>query len=578
MNFSSLGTTLIEIIEARAKETPDKTAYIFLRDGNIDEESITYSGLAAHAKAVAKKLLTVAQPGDCALINHNPGIPYITSFLGCLYAGVAAVPVYPPRLNQKMDRLLSIMEDVKPKACLTSDSVMDTLAPLFENTPALNKCSWIRTDSLTADGISEIPEASFNPETLAFIQYTSGSTSQPKGVMLSHGNLIANLECIAKCCNASQESKGVIWLPPYHDMGLIGGILVPLYSGFPVVLMSPFAFLQRPHRWLQAISRYKATMSSAPNFAYDLCVQRVQDKHLEGVDLSSWSVAFCGAEPIHAEVLESFTNRFQSVGFRKETFYPCYGMAESTLILTGGDRKAPPHLLSVDRAIFENDGRIEFSSPGKNAKTFVGCGSPFPGHRVLIVDPATKVRCPDGVVGEIWFQGPSAAVGYWAKPSVTEQVFHARPIGEEGEPGFLRTGDLGFVWHGELYVTGRIKDLLILRGKNYYPQDIERSVEQCHPLLKKGACAAFSVEGNSGEQLVVIQEVARQAQQAEYEPLLRLIQERVLEEHGISAYAISLIRANSIPLTSSGKIQRHASRKMFLDNQLQELKRLTLTA
>jgi acyl-CoA synthetase (AMP-forming)/AMP-acid ligase II len=566
-------TTLVDLLQWRAKESPQGIAYIFLKDGQSDEVSITYSELDRQARNIAVALREKVEPGGRVLINHLPGLDYIASFFGCLYASAVAVPVYPPRFNQKLDRLNSIALDAEPGAALTSKAVLENMRPLFKDAGQLGHLRWVESDSCKEAGReAEWTRPEIDTDTLAFMQYTSGSTSDPKGVMLSHLNILSNSRAISEKFELTKEDRGVVWLPPYHDMGLIGGILVPLYNGFPVVLMSPYTFLQRPYYWLQAVSKYKATCTGGPNFAYDLCVKRIGDEKLAQLDLSSVRIAFCGAEPIRASVIHDFADHFKGTGFRKEAFYPCYGLAEATLMVSGPKALTPAAIIAVDGESLETASHAHEVNPTEavNFRQFVGCGSSPEGHCIRVVNPQSNQECPEGQIGEIWFSGPSVATGYWKRPELSEQVFHAQILGQESVGDFLRTGDLGFTRNGQLFVTGRIKDLLIIRGKNIYPQDIEHTVERSHVGLKRGAGAAFSVLDSDEEKLVIVQELDRTARDTDLTEVIRAIRQSVLEHHGLNPHAVSLIKTNSIPLTSSGKIQRHAARKLFLRGELQE--------
>jgi acyl-CoA synthetase (AMP-forming)/AMP-acid ligase II len=564
-------STLVELLRHRAQHTPDNTAFIFLRDGAAEEVPVTYAQLDRKAGQIAAYLRQNIPAGSRVLINHPPGLDYISSFLGCIYASMIAVPVYPPRFNQKLDRLNSIVASARPAAALTGKQTMDGMREGISENPLLAPLLWVEADTLP----DENPGREFDApsaDSLAFLQYTSGSTSDPKGVMLSHSNLMANLKCIDSKFGLHKDSKGVIWLPPYHDMGLIGGVLGPLYGGFPLVLFSPYTFLQRPYRWLQAVTKHRATSTGGPNFAYELCVRRVTDEQLSQMDLSSLELAFCGAEPIRAEMIERFTKRFAPAGFRRETFYPCYGLAEATLIVSGGTKGVAPIFESIDGDRMENEGVAATATDltAKNTRRLVGCGQQVPEHLVRIVNPATLLPCDEGHVGEIWFSGPSVAQGYWQRPEETEVHFHAQILGDETGARYLRTGDLGFLMKGEVFVTGRLKDLLIIHGRNLYPQDIELTVEQSHGSLKHGAGAAFAIVMDEQEKLVVVQELERKSKEVDASEVAKAIRAAVMESHGVAPYAISLIEPNTIPLTSSGKIQRHAARKLFLGGELRE--------
>ncbi|HTL11284.1 MAG TPA: fatty acyl-AMP ligase [Bdellovibrionota bacterium] len=571
MNRNQTPKTLVDLLRVRAQSSPDRTGYIYLRDGNADEETLTYGALDRKARAIAAHLRAHARPGDRALINHLPGTEYIASFFGCLYAGVVAVPVYPPRFNQSLERIKSIVTDGTARVALTSSAILESLRPVIDSSPELATVDWLVTDRDFGSLHEEWMDPGVNGQDLAFIQYTSGSTSQPKGVMLSHENLIVNLSAICQFFGASPDSRGVIWLPPYHDMGLIGGLLAPMLEGFPVTLMSPYSFLQRPIRWLEMISRTRATVSGAPNFAYDLCLNRLTDEQVAGLDLSSWELAFCGAEPIQVDVMEKFAKRFAPQGFKRKAFYPCYGLAESTLLLSGPDHREGPMVRRIDAHLLQTEHRaqvVEASDP--NGRDLFGCGAAPAGHEIRIVDPENRTPMKVGEVGEIWFSGPSVAKGYWGQTLLSEETFRAEIEGEKGT--YLRTGDLGFMLDGQLFITGRIKDLIIIRGRNVYPQDLEVTSGRAHAAARAGATAVFSILSEKHEELlVVVQEMERRARDADLSEVSKTIREAIFQEHGLKVDTVCLIRTNSIPLTTSGKIKRHECRKKFVSGELTEL-------
>lgn len=472
--------TLMEILKGRAIHQPDQVAYKFLVDGETETISLTYQKLDRICRAIAAHLQSISQRGERALLLYQPGLDYITAFWGCLYAGIVPIPAYPPRPNRSLSRIMGILEDAQSHLALTTESVLPSLQRQLAQVPQLQKLNWVATDQIGESGSDRYEAVSIDPESLAFLQYTSGSTATPKGVMISHRNLMHNSGWIYEKFGHNKDSIGMIWLPPYHDMGLIGGIIQPLYGGFPVVLMSPLMFLQRPIRWLQAISRHGATTSGGSNFAYDLCVRRVTPDQIETLDLSSWDLAFNGAEPISHEVLEKFARTFASCGFNPRAFYPCYGMAEATLMVSGGDKTQPPTLKTIQASSLEQHQAIATNGHTDNTRTVVGCGSSLEDQAIVIVDPSTGIPCEAGQVGEIWVSGPSIAQGYWNRPSETESTF-SQYLATTGEGPFLRTGDLGFIENGELFITGRLKDVIIINGRNHYPQDIEWTVEQSHP-------------------------------------------------------------------------------------------------
>ena len=574
--------TLVDLLRERATQSPSLVAYRFLVDGETDEVSLTYQALDQQSKAIAAHLQSICHPGERALLLYQPGLDYISAFFGCLYAGVVAVPAYPPRPNRSLERIEAILADAEATVALTSQSILSLIERQRSEVPQLQTLHWVATDTLAETLADHWQEPSLTSDTLAFLQYPSGSTATPKGVMIAHGNLLHNLGAIHRCFGHSPQSQGVIWLPPYHDMGLIGGVLQPLYGGFPVVLMSPLMFLQRPLRWLEAISRYGATTSGGPNFAYDLCVRKIPQTQREGLDLSSWELAFNGAEPIYHEVMERFTEAFAPFGFRREAFYPCYGLAEATLIVSGGEKTAQPVFQTVQAtALEENQVSYDFVTP-ENRRTVVGCGQSLGDQNIVIVDPQTLKRCEDNQVGEIWVCGPSIARGYWGKTEETEQIFKAY-LTDAQEGPFLRTGDLGFLTNGELFVTGRLKDVIIINGRNYYPQDLERTVEQSHSLIRPNCSASFSVEVDGEERLVIVAEVERHYRENRWEQtqsdngtkqsskvkaVIQSIRRAVSQYHDLQVYAIALLKPGGIPKTSSGKIQRHLCRSSFLAGTL----------
>jgi acyl-CoA synthetase (AMP-forming)/AMP-acid ligase II/acyl carrier protein len=559
-------STMVELLRRRAAESGDAKAYLFLRDGEVEEAPLTYAALDARARAIAAWLQAQAQPGDRALLLHPPGLDFVAAFFGCLYAGVAAVPAYPPRVNRPDPRIRQIAADSKPAVVLTTEAVRAALSARPEIVSGLASARWLATDA-RPDGLPDRwREPALEPDTLALLQYTSGSTFTPKGVMVTHGNIVANQIAIDRAVRQRSDSVSVSWLPHFHDMGLIYGVLYPVYRGFLGVLMAPAAFLQRPLRWPQAMSRYRGTLSGGPNFAFDLCTARVTAEERALLDLSRWEVAFNGAEPIRAATVEGFARAFASCGLRREALSGAYGMAETTLMVTIGENGAPPAFLRVRADDLERNRVAPAAADEPETRELVGCGPVAHATRVRIVDPQSGEPCPPEVIGEIWVAGPSVAKGYFGRSEETARTFGAVLAGEPGT--FLRTGDLGFLRHGELFVTGRLKDLIIIRGLNHYPQDIERTVEDSHPALRPAAGAAFSVEAEGEEQLVVVHEVERSQRNAGLEDVVAAIRRAVTEAHEVEPYAVALIRPASILKTSSGKIQRRGCRAAFLEGRL----------
>jgi len=532
-------------------------------ESGVEDVQLTYAQLDRRARALAARLTELGMYGERALLLFPPGLEFVVGFFGCMYAGAVAVPAYPPRRNRYMARIEAISEDAQAKAALTVQAVLERTKGMLDEAPTLQRASWIATDQVDEAAGEGWTGPKLDSKAKAVMQYTSGSTGTPKGVVLSHANIIANCRLITASFEQKRNCVGMNWLPTYHDMGLVGGVLNPLYYGRPSVLMSPLSFLQKPVRWLRSISRYRATISGGPNFAYDLCADKITDEELEGLDLSNWEVAFNGAEPIRPTTLKKFATRFASTGFTPETFFPCYGMAETTLIVTGSAVKDPPIVRAFDGPALDEHRVVPAVENEEGARELVGCGHVLPDEEVIIVDAESRKRLPDHQVGEVWVRGPSVGMGYWNKPELTEETFHAKLVGRNGNK-YLRTGDLGFMDNGELFVTGRLKDLIIVRGVNRYPQDIEMTVEMTDPRLQAGAAAAFSVDLNGRECLIVMSEVER-ARRKDWSDVIDAIRASVAREHELPPDVIVLVRFGSMPKTSSGKIQRHACRKAFLD-------------
>ena len=565
-NTCDVWVSLVELLRHRAQEEPEACLFTFLSDGDDKAcQTLTRGELDRQACAIATRLqeLEPGSSGARALLLYPPGLEFITAFFGCLYAGVVAVPAYLPRVNRPMTRLRSLVVDADPCAVLTCMSQTSDSRRWEAGVPELKGIRRLVTDVTDGD-LNELAGRWRDPhvrrETLAFLQYTSGSTSLPKGVMITHGNLLHNSALIRRCFDSGRESRGVFWLPLFHDMGLIGGVIQSLYCGGASTLFSPVSFVQRPIRWLQTISDTRAVISGAPNFAFELCVEKTTPEQRALLDLSCWRVAFNGAEPIRPETLDRFAEAFAPAGFRREAFLPCYGLAEATLLVSGGPSGQLPAVLTFDA---ESLGRGEIVEPARAgaSKQLAGSGKVADGHRVMIVDPETGVqRAPDRV-GEIWVSGPSVAQGYWGRTEETEETLRA---GQVGDRKFLRTGDLGFVKDGVLFVTGRLKDMIILRGRNLYPQDIEWTAERCHPALRAFGAAAFAFEFNGQEQLAVVQEIERNSDQHVIAEAIAAIRRELALQHDIEVHAIRLIKMLSLPKTSSGKIQRRACREAFL--------------
>jgi len=554
-------TTLVELLRTRAGSHPGKNAYTFLIDGETAEISLSYGELDQRARAIGVRLQSLNAKDQPVLLLYPPGLEYIAAFFGCLYAGAIAVPVYPPTSQRSLPRLWSIIKDAHPRVALTTEQIFSNIVGQSQ----LQELLWVTTDNLDVSLASQWLSEPLLGESLAFIQYTSGSTAMPKGVVLTHDNLLYNQRMIQFAFEQTEHSIILGWLPLYHDMGLIGNVLQSMYCGARCVLMSPLSFMQRPLRWLQAISRYQATTSGGPNFAYDLCVRKIGPDERAELDLRSWTVAFNGAEPIRSGTIDRFVVAFEPCGFRREAFFPCYGLAEATLFVSGGLKSAAPVVTTVKRSALEMSEVVAASD--EDAASLVGSGRNWLDQEIRIVDPVSLSECRPGVIGEIWVAGPHVATSYWNRPEETEATLKAY-IADKGP--FLRTGDLGFMQAGELFVTGRAKDLIIIRGRNYFPQDIELTVENSYASLRAGGGAAFSIDVSGEERLVVLQEIDRR-HNSDLNDVIGAIRRAISEEYELQVHAVALLKAGSLPKTSSGKIQRHACRASFLKDEFDAL-------
>ncbi|MEP7279703.1 MAG: fatty acyl-AMP ligase [Bacteroidota bacterium] len=566
--------SLVDILQWHAINQPNQLAYRFLVDGEFEEIVLTFKDLDRRARSIGALLQHSAKAGDRALLLFPPGLDFITAYLGCLYAKVIAVPAYPPhpaRIVKSLPIILRIADDAKPTVVLLTSSLFNEIKSRNEISSVFRKMKLLVTDTVIMDDWTEkLQQPEIDGNDIAFLQYTSGSTSLPKGVMVSHRNLLHNLDNIETSFGQSSKSQTVIWLPPYHDMGLIGGILQPLYTGNPVTLIPHLIFLQRPIRWLQAITRFKATTSGGPNFAYDLCVKKIKPEQREQLNLSTWEVAFNGAESINHKTLDQFAEYFAPCGFHREAFLPCYGLAEATLLVTGGPKTKLPVIKNLVKSGLEQDKVIISPDISKDTQTLVSCGQNLSDQKIRIVNMKTLTPCDGNEVGEIWVSGPSVAKGYWNKPLETESSFFARLSNSKEEGPFLRTGDLGFLLDGELYITGRIKNLIIVDGKNHYPNDIEKTVEISHPAVKPTGCAVFSIENCGSERVIILVEIQHKLISNTTE-ILKAIQTTVAQYHELSIYEIIITLPGSIPKTSSGKIKYFLCKKNYLSRSFNEI-------
>ncbi len=561
--------TLIDLLQHRTLKQPDQKTYTFLQDGETESNTLTYQILEQQAKAIAANLQSLDAKGERVLVLYPPGLELMAGFFGCLYAGAIAIPAYPPRPNQSLSRLEAIAADAQAKFVLTTTPLLPYLKGRFAENSILATMQLLDANNIIAQNLeSHWQEPTINSDTLAFLQYTSGSTGKPKGVMLSHKNILHNLAMGYELSDTTPESHTVTWLPFGHNTGLLVGFLQPLYGNFPVKIMSPLDFLQKPLRWLTAISRYKATQSLAPNFAYDLVCFQTTPEERETLDLSSWELAASGAEPVRAETFERFINTFKPYGFRPEALTVGYGMTESFASMTLGVKTKPPVMINIDKSEFTKNQIRVGTDESESTKKIVSCGRAGSDEKIIIVNPETLTECSANQVGEIWVSSPSVAQGYWNRPEATAETFH-NYLKDTNEGPFLRTGDLGFLLDDELFVTGRIKDLIIIRGSNHYPQDIELTVDRSHQALRPSCGAAFSVEVASEEKLVIVQEVQESyLEQLDVDEVVNAIRQAVSEQHQLQVYGVSLLKTGTIPKTSSNKIQRHACKAGFLEESL----------
>lgn len=573
IKYTSLGSLLQE----QADRIGPQEAFRFIK-GGPDDVAITFEELNRSASGIAQRLSECAELSDRVLVLLSPGLELVAAFFGSALAGLTTILLPPPwsaRADRDYDRIANILQDARPSAVITlaeDKARLDAFSAM--RLPALSDLRWVSVDLLTARGRTDepMPEPSIGPfaarataDTVAMLQYTSGSTGDPRGVMLTHGNLLSNCKFIGDHFHPYSKTRGVSWLPPYHDMGLIGGILQPVFAGRSVLLMSPLRFLQRPIRWLQAICEYGGTVSGGPNFAYDLCVKKAKPGDIERLDLSSWRVAFCGAEPIRAATLNTFAETFAPAGFRPDSFCTCYGLAENTLIATGAPVRRKLRTHAVSAFSLDREGIIRSPKSEPDSRLYVSNGAPQPEQTVIVVDPATRNPCRDSEVGEIWVRGPSVAIGYWDRPEATNETFRAylNQVEDSSTGPFMRTGDLGVLIDGELYILGRTKNMIVIDGANHHPQDIEETVAIAAAGIEREQCVAFSVDVDGNERLVVAYKVKGAHKLVDEEA----VRKAIAKAHGLSLYDIAVISWGPIPKTPSGKVQRFLVKEEYLRRQ-----------
>jgi len=596
-----INNTIIDIIQDRAKNTPGQRAYTFITGNSAELNNLNYQQLELKSLNIATAIQQTClfTEHQDASINHQPRIlllfppslDFITAFYGCLLSGAVAVPAAPldfMRLERTLPRLMAILENSGACTILTTDKIYSEINSFFENvdkelvvkSAAINKFkisiakfNWLITDKEMVEHSTQWQPVSIEPHDLAFLQYTSGSTSKPKGVMISHENMMHNLEVIHKVAQQNQDSCFVSWLPMYHDMGLIGSVLYPIYIGFHSVQMSAISFLKRPIRWFQAINKYKATITAAPNFAYELCINKINIDNSSAIELNSLDLVLTGAEPIRSQVIKTFADKFSDIGLNPQAILPSYGLAESTCAVSGNIKLTTNTFKRLNKQSFEQGVIIEHNAQTNtlpqddiSSIELISSGAPLPSVELKIVNPVTLQPSPINHIGEVWLASRSIAQGYWQQPNESENTFN-QTLSIDDKSVYLRTGDLGFMLDGQLFITGRLKDLIILNGLNYYPQDIEISVEQSHPEVRSGCTIAVSVDTQDHTALYIVAEVRAKAHELSDE-IKEAIRRKVNVDHNISIADIFLIQPGSINKTSSGKLQRNACKQDITCNRL----------
>lgn len=565
--------TLVHLLRWRAVHEPNRNAFVFLRNGTREEGQLTYGMLDQKARCIAHFLMKQYHPGERALLVFPAGLEFISAFFGCLYANIIPVPTPSPdpvRLKRTLPRLRAIAKNAQPSVILSTSKIFLDIQDMSDPIIDLGDVAWSLTDTLEFEEGDIWEGAEITQDSIALLQYTSGSTNEPKGVMVSHANLMHQFESQTKAGAFSPNSVSLTWMPHFHDYGLVSGLLHPVYVGCPAYVMSTLVFLKRPIRWLEAISRLQVTHTGGPNFAYESCIRNSTPEQRAWLNLQAWDVASCGAEPIRTDTMERFCDLFLPAGFRREAFVPCYGLAESTLLVSSKGHGEVPSVCFLDQDALERGCVVESHSSQKRTKPMLGSGSPIEGMDLVIVHPEERVPCVPDQIGEVWIAGPSISKGYWNRDEESKETFQAF-LQDSGKGPFLRTGDLGFVRNGQLYITGRLKDLIIIHGTNHYPQDIELTVEGCNPALRVGAGVAFSFIQDGDERLVITQELERRERAGNLNELASTIREAVADRHNLQAFAILFLRAGSIPKTTSGKVRREACKQAYLAGELHVL-------
>ncbi|MFI4954537.1 MAG: AMP-binding protein [Gammaproteobacteria bacterium] len=551
--------TVVDYLLHHAQTIPEHKAFTFLADGIEEQEYLTYAKLDKQARAIAAILQQKVRPKDRVLLCYFPGLDFVTAFMGCLYADAIAVPTYPLKNNRHGQRLLKILSDCEPSLILGTQKSLEVMQAQQE----FSHYSYLHTDAMNEDSASLYRHHLARAKDLAFLQYTSGSTGKPKGVMVSHANICANVTIIQQHFHGGLNDIAVSWLPVQHDMGIIGNFLYTLCFGTREIWMAPAAFLEHPIRWLAAIDKYGANICGSPNFGYQLCVDNITEKELAGIDLSKLEIAYVGSEPVRAETLQQFTQKFAPYGFNERAFLPCYGMAETTLLISCVPKEQNPTVVLLNKDALTR-GCIE-EDPSSHYP-LVSCGYIDKSYTAKIINATTLEVAQPGEVGEVWIRGPSVAQGYWGKPTTSKKTFHAQLANDKNF--YLRTGDLGFILQDQLYITGRLKDLIIMQGRNIYPQDIEKAIEITNSAIRPGCSAAFPLEINNAEQLIVVAEIKRSARKTPVEQIFHSMRQAVFDAVEVVPYHLILLPPLCALRTTSGKIQRKETKSAYLAGEL----------
>ncbi|MBB5361188.1 AMP-binding protein [Deinococcus humi] len=543
----------------RAQTTPEH-GLIYLTDGETQEVQLSHQALHEQARLLAAQLQQRFNPGDRAILLFGEGIDIIPAFFGVLYAGLVAVPLIPPRPGQPSDDLVSLMTDAQPSVLLTTTGFGHYLKPMLEASGVAGALPMVFTDAPSGN-VSDWSPPAITGESLAALLYTSGSTSLPRGVMMTHGHILRRLGGLADLMAAIDTSGATVnWLPLQHLMGLFGSVLQPMYMEIQAVVLPTSKVIERPVRWLQAMTRFRAGSSGAPNFAFQMCVDRIEPQDRQDLDLSAWKIAVLSTEAIRIETLDQFAQTYAPFGFQRSAYYTSYGLSESIGTFDVQPQTPKPITLRVDAEALEQ-GQVRVTTSG-SGRVLVGCGQTVPGQQIVIVDPDTCRPCGDDQIGEIWIRGPQVADGYWHQPEATALTFQAQLSGGEGP--YLRSGDLGFFHERELYVAGRLKEMLIVRGKNLYAVDLERTAETAHSALLPASSAAFSIPVDGEEQLVLVHEVRPDQAGLDVEQVASAVRRLIGERYLLPVHSVVLVEAGSIPRTETGKIRRLHARTLFL--------------